>query len=87
MKFATLPDGTADGRLHLVSRDLTRAVPCAAARTLQAALDWSHDLLSPDEQRLRLLRSVLRRLHAHGQLRQSCRRRSWRPSGSPAAIR
>ena len=43
MKFATLADGTRDGRLVLVSRDLTRAMPVpAVAPTLQAALDrWS----------------------------------------------
>ena len=41
MKLATLPNGTPDGRLHLVSRDLTRAAPAEAAQTLQAALeDW-----------------------------------------------
>ncbi len=41
MKLATLPDGTPDGRLHLVSRDLTRCAPAEAAPTLQAALeDW-----------------------------------------------
>lgn len=40
MKLATLPNGTPDGRLHLVSRDLTRCA-AAAAPTLQAALeDW-----------------------------------------------
>ena len=42
MKFATLPNGRPDGRLHLVSRDLTRSAPAQAAETLQAALeDWS----------------------------------------------
>ncbi len=42
MKFATLPNGTPDGRLHIVSRDLTRAAPANAAQTLQAALeDWA----------------------------------------------
>jgi len=42
MKLATLPDGTRDGRLHLVSRDLRRAAPARAAATLQAALeDWT----------------------------------------------
>jgi len=39
MRFATLPDGTRDGRLHLVSRDNASAVPAQAAHTLQAALD------------------------------------------------
>jgi fumarylacetoacetate (FAA) hydrolase len=42
MKFATLPNGKPDGRLHIVSRDLTRATPARAAKTLQAALeDWT----------------------------------------------
>ena len=44
MKLATLKDGTRDGRLVVVSRDLTRATEAArVARTLQAALDdWAH---------------------------------------------
>ena len=42
MKLATLDNGTADGRLLVVSRDLARAVEAAAASTLQAALDhWA----------------------------------------------
>lgn len=44
MKFATLADGSRDGRLLLVSRDLTRAVDAAdIAPTLQAAVEhwWS----------------------------------------------
>ena len=42
MKLATLPDGTPDGRLHIVSRDLTRCQPAEAAQTLQAALEnWA----------------------------------------------
>ncbi|MBT9386795.1 fumarylacetoacetate hydrolase family protein [Pseudooceanicola sp. CBS1P-1] len=46
MRFATLPDGSPDGRLHLVSRDNTRCIPAQAAPTLQAALEgW--DALSP----------------------------------------
>tara|TARA_R110002072_G_scaffold9943_4_gene47210 strand:- start:1275 stop:2288 length:1014 start_codon:yes stop_codon:yes gene_type:complete len=46
MKFATLNDGSRDGRLLLVSRDLRRAVMAEAAQTLQAALDdW--DFLAP----------------------------------------
>jgi fumarylacetoacetate (FAA) hydrolase len=42
MKLATLKDGTRDGRLAVVSRDLTRALEAGAvARTLQAAIeDW-----------------------------------------------
>ena len=39
MKLATLKDGTPDGRLHLVSRDLARCIPAHAARTLQQALE------------------------------------------------
>ena len=39
MRFATMPNGTPDGRLHVVSRDNTRAAPCDAAQTMQAALD------------------------------------------------
>ena len=44
MKLATLRDGTRDGRLVVVSRDLTRATDAARiARTLQDALDdWAH---------------------------------------------
>jgi 2-keto-4-pentenoate hydratase/2-oxohepta-3-ene-1,7-dioic acid hydratase in catechol pathway len=42
VKLASLPNGTRDGRLHVVSRDLTRAAPTRAAETLQAALDnWT----------------------------------------------
>ncbi len=44
MKLATLNDGSRDGRLLLVSRDLTKAVDAAdLAPTLQAAIDnwWS----------------------------------------------
>lgn len=41
MKLTTLPDGTPDGRLHLVSRDHARCAPARAARTLQALMeDW-----------------------------------------------
>jgi len=39
MRFATLPNDTPDGRLHVVSRDNSRAAPCAAAQTMQAALE------------------------------------------------
>ena len=43
MKLATLKDGTRDGRLVVVSRDLTRCTDASfLARTLQAALDdWA----------------------------------------------
>ncbi|TXH05804.1 MAG: FAA hydrolase family protein [Nevskiaceae bacterium] len=51
MKLATLRDGTRDGRLVVVSRDLTRASPAPAARTLQAALDdW--EALAPELEQL-----------------------------------
>lgn len=41
MKFATLDNGTPDGRLHVVSRDLTRADPAQEVETLQALMeDW-----------------------------------------------
>jgi fumarylacetoacetate (FAA) hydrolase len=51
MKFATLRDGTRDGRLLVVSRDLTRAAPAQHATTLQAALDnW--DVVEPELQAL-----------------------------------
>lgn len=45
MKLATLKDGTRDGRLAVVSRDLTRVLDAGAvARTLQAAIeDWDRD--------------------------------------------
>jgi len=44
MKLATLKDSTRDGRLVVVSRDLTRCSEVGhIARTLQAALDdWEH---------------------------------------------
>ncbi len=44
MKLATLDNGTRDGRLVVVSRDLTRCTDATAiAPTLQAALDdWEH---------------------------------------------
>jgi fumarylacetoacetate (FAA) hydrolase len=42
MKLATLKTGNRDGRLHLVSRDLTRCVAARDATTLQHALDsWA----------------------------------------------
>jgi fumarylacetoacetate (FAA) hydrolase len=42
MKLATLKTGNRDGRLHLVSRDLTRCVAARDATTLQQALDaWA----------------------------------------------
>src|SRR3546814_12077509 len=42
MKLASLRDGSRDGRLLVVRRDLERAVMAESARTLQAALDdWT----------------------------------------------
>jgi len=42
MKLATLDDGSPDGRLLVVSRDLSRAAPARAAATMQDALDrWT----------------------------------------------
>ncbi|NLR97355.1 fumarylacetoacetate hydrolase [Rhizobium sp. P38BS-XIX] len=46
MRFATIDDGTLDGRLHLVSRDNLLCAPSSTALTLQSALeDW--DTLEP----------------------------------------
>ena len=46
MKLTTLPDGTPDGRLHLVSRDHTRTTAAQAATTMQALMEgW--DGLAP----------------------------------------
>lgn len=39
MKFTTLPDGTKDGRLWIVSRDMTRAQPAIGAHTMQELMD------------------------------------------------
>ncbi|HEX4873151.1 MAG TPA: fumarylacetoacetate hydrolase family protein, partial [Nevskiaceae bacterium] len=51
MKLATLRDGSRDGRLMIVSRDLSRAAFAPHVRTLQAALDdW--DELLPELQAL-----------------------------------
>jgi fumarylacetoacetate (FAA) hydrolase len=42
MKLATLANGTKDGQLHIISKDLTRAVAASAASTLQMALEsWA----------------------------------------------
>lgn len=42
MRFATIPNGTPDGRLHVVSTDNSRCTPCVAAETMQQALElWS----------------------------------------------
>jgi len=51
MKLATLRDGSRDGRLIVVSRDLSRAAPVPQVKTLQDALDeW--DAIAPDLQLL-----------------------------------
>lgn len=42
MKLASFDDGSPDGRLLVVSRDLTRAAQARAAHTLQKALDEWH---------------------------------------------
>ncbi len=39
MKLATLKNGKPDGRLHIVSRDLTKTVAARAATTMQEALE------------------------------------------------
>ena len=42
MKLASLRNGRRDGALHVVDRDLARALPCQAFPSLQAALDnWA----------------------------------------------
>jgi fumarylacetoacetate (FAA) hydrolase len=44
MRFATLPDGTRDGRLHLVSRDNLRCLPAPGVQTLLALIeDWDNN--------------------------------------------
>ncbi|WP_428381178.1 fumarylacetoacetate hydrolase family protein [Nevskia ramosa] len=51
MKLATLRDGSRDGRLVVVSRDLRHAAPVPQTRTLQQALDdW--EAIAPDLQLL-----------------------------------
>jgi fumarylacetoacetate (FAA) hydrolase len=44
MKLATLKDGTRDGRLVVVSRNLTHAAPAPHVKTLQQALDDWDDI-------------------------------------------
>ena len=47
MKLATFKDGTRDGRLVVVSRNLSHAAPAPHVKTLQAALDdW--DTIAPE---------------------------------------
>jgi len=51
MKLATLNDGSRDGRLVVVSRNLMHAAPTPRVKTLQAALDdW--DAIAPELQAL-----------------------------------
>ena len=55
MKFATMPNGTPDGRLYVVSRDLERCAPAANAETMQVLLEnWDalEDILSTQYQSL-----------------------------------
>ena len=48
MKLATIQDGTADGRLVVVARDLEQVVVAdGIARTLQEALERRDDVLTP----------------------------------------
>ena len=75
MKLATLRDGTRDGELVVVSRDLARCVAVPEiARTLQAALDdW--DRTAP------ALAAISGELCARPAVRRRavrCRRRRWR---------
>ena len=56
MKLATLRDGTRDGRLVVVSRDLTKAVVAAKVggpRTLQLLLDSWDAAIHEHARRLR----------------------------------
>jgi len=39
MRFATLPNGTPDGRLHIVSKDNKRCAPAVAVETLQSLME------------------------------------------------
>lgn len=39
MRFATLPNGTPDGRLHLVSRDNTRCAPAEGVQSLRLLME------------------------------------------------
>jgi fumarylacetoacetate (FAA) hydrolase len=50
MRLATLPDGSPDGRLHVVSRDNARCTPAVAASTLQQALEGWDRLRAPLEE-------------------------------------
>ena len=69
MKLATLKDCTRDGRLVVVSRDLTRCSEVGhIARTLQAALDdWAHvgPRLARSRKASRPARSRRMRFHEH----------------------
>ena len=63
MKLVTLPDGTRDGRLAIVSRDHSRAVRAdSIAATMQEALDRWHEVEAP----LRALADLLENGDAPG---------------------
>lgn len=55
MKFATLNEGSADGRLHVVSRDLTRAAPADGVATLQGLMENWNDHAATLEAQYRAL--------------------------------
>lgn len=57
MRFSTMPDGTADGRLHVVSRDNARARPADAAHTLQQLLEGWENLAPLLEEEYQALNS------------------------------
>ena len=75
MKLATLKNGSRDGRLVIVSRDLAHAVDAAGiAPTLQFALDhWSRT--EPD---LLALADQLDELRRNDKMPARGRQRSWR---------
>ena len=58
MKFATMPDGTKDGRLFIVSRDLTRIEPAKGAHTMQELMERWDEVeiqLEPQGERTRVV--------------------------------
>lgn len=76
MRFATLPDGTPDGRLHVVSRGNTRCTPTKDAGTLQQGVKGCDSLrarLEEEYQRLNsgggdplIMPEHWHRCHGHG---------------------
>ena len=90
MKLATLKNGTRDGRLVVVSRDLTRCTDATfLARTLQAALDdWRR--ISPHlaalGESLEIGAVPAERFHEHD-ARSPLPRRASRPRAAPCAMR